>query len=139
MTKPSYAQKTPRRNAFEDIVGKRENADFSQNVYGCFKELSHHMSHNEFVNCKMLSSWTIPKLCHHLTLYQTMFCLDLSKLNALADGKNKSNIEICFGNGRKHCRKRRKCWLPAFSPFPTMFSKDYLLRVVKSQDCVVKS
>ena len=25
--------------------------------------------------------------------------------------------------GRKHCRKRRKCWLPAFSPFPTMFSK----------------
>ena len=22
----------------------------------------------------------------------------------------------------KHCRKRRKCWLPAFSPFPTMFS-----------------
>ena len=25
--------------------------------------------------------------------------------------------------GRKHCRKRRKCWLPAFSPFPAMFSK----------------
>ena len=23
--------------------------------------------------------------------------------------------------GRKHCRKRRKCWLTAFSPFPTMF------------------
>ena len=22
----------------------------------------------------------------------------------------------------KHCRKRRKCWWPAFSPFPTMFS-----------------
>ena len=22
----------------------------------------------------------------------------------------------------KHCGKRRKCWLPAFSPFPTMFS-----------------
>ena len=21
----------------------------------------------------------------------------------------------------KHCGKRRKCWLPAFSPFPTMF------------------
>ena len=26
---------------------------------------------------------------------------------------------------RKHCQKRRKCWLPAFSPFPTMFSKDF--------------
>ena len=22
----------------------------------------------------------------------------------------------------KHCGKRRKCWWPAFSPFPTMFS-----------------
>ena len=22
----------------------------------------------------------------------------------------------------KHCGKRRKCWQPAFSPFPTMFS-----------------
>ena len=22
----------------------------------------------------------------------------------------------------EHCGKRRKCWLPAFSPFPTMFS-----------------
>ena len=29
-------------------------------------------------------------------------------------------------------RKRRKCWLPAFSPFPTMFSKGHFLRVVKN-------
>ena len=26
-------------------------------------------------------------------------------------------IEICFGKGRKHCEKRRKCWLPAFFSF----------------------
>ena len=26
-----------------------------------------------------------------------------------------------------------------FFPFPTMFSKDFFLRVVKSQDCVIKS
>ena len=26
-----------------------------------------------------------------------------------------SKIEISFGKGRKHCGKRRKCWLPAFS------------------------
>ena len=32
-------------------------------------------------------------------------------------------IKISFGKGRKHCGKRRKCWLPAFSPFPTLFSK----------------
>ena len=34
--------------------------------------------------------------------------------------------------GRKHCGKRRKCWLPAFSPFPTMFSKGVIVRVVKA-------
>ena len=33
----------------------------------------------------------------------------------------------------------RKCCLPAFSPFPSMFSKAYFIRVVKSQYCVVKS
>ena len=26
--------------------------------------------------------------------------------------------KICLSLGRKHCGKRRKCWLPAFSPFP---------------------
>ena len=39
---------------------------------------------------------------------------------------------------RKHCRKRRKCCLPAFSPFPTMFSKGFFFRVVKSRDGVVE-
>ena len=29
--------------------------------------------------------------------------------------------------------------LPAFSPFPTMFSKGFFPRIVKSWDCVVKS
>ena len=32
-----------------------------------------------------------------------------------------SKMEILFGSGRKYCGKTRKCWLPAFSPFPTMF------------------
>ena len=27
--------------------------------------------------------------------------------------------------------KRQKCWLSAFSPFPTMFSKDFFASVVK--------
>ena len=35
--------------------------------------------------------------------------------------------------------KGKKCWLPAFSPFPTMFSRAFFFRVVKTQDCVVKS
>ena len=29
--------------------------------------------------------------------------------------------------------------MPAFSPFPKMFSKGLFVRVVKSQDCVVLS
>ena len=32
------------------------------------------------------------------------------------------NPELQQPNLSKHCRKRRKCWKPAFSPFPTMFS-----------------
>ena len=32
-------------------------------------------------------------------------------------------IETKFWNGRKNCGKRRKCWLQAFSPFLTKFSK----------------
>ena len=49
-----------------------------------------------------------------------------------------SKIEMCVAMGRKHFGKRRKCWLPAFSPFPYMFSKGSFLRVIKKWDCVVK-
>ena len=41
--------------------------------------------------------------------------------------------------GRKHCGKSRKGWLPAFSPFPTMFLKAFSFRVIESRDHVVKS
>ena len=51
--------------------------------------------------------------------------------------KCKWKVEIWFGKGRKHCGQRRKCWLPAQFPFPTLFSKGFLLKVVKSQDFVV--
>ena len=34
--------------------------------------------------------------------------------------------------------KGEKCWLPVFSPFPTMFSKGFFCGVVKSLDCMVK-
>ena len=60
--------------------------------------------------------------------------LDWSKLKAFADNKIKmtEKTKISFGKGRKHCG------LPAFSPFPTMFSKGFFYKVVKSRDCVVK-
>ena len=35
-------------------------------------------------------------------------------------------------------KKRRKCWLPTFSPFPTVFSKGFYFKVIKGRDCVVK-
>ena len=65
---------------------------------------------------------------------------DWFKLKAFADEKMNMTrkIENGFGKCRKHCGKRRKCWLPAFSPFSTMFQKSLFLRVVKSWDCVVK-
>ena len=65
--------------------------------------------------------------------------LDWPKFKELADYKINmtENIEICIGKGGKHDRKRRKCWLLAFSPFPTMFSKGFFSRVLKSRNCVV--
>ena len=34
--------------------------------------------------------------------------------------------------------KKSKQWLPAFSPFPTMFFKAVFVRVAQSRHCVVK-
>ena len=64
-------------------------------------------------------------------------------MKAFSNDKIKVTEKLKFVKGRveKHCGKWRKCWLPAFSPFPTMFSKGLLVfhRVVKSRDCVEKS
>ena len=66
--------------------------------------------------------------------------LDWFRFKAFAD--DKINVtekkEIWFGKGGKHCGKRRKCWLPAFSPLTAMFSKVFCFRVVKSRNCVVR-
>ena len=40
--------------------------------------------------------------------------------------------------GKKTLWKRRKCWLPAYSPFPTMLSKGFILNGIKSCHCLVK-
>ena len=45
--------------------------------------------------------------------------------------KCKLKAEILFGMGRKPSGKRRKCWLPAFSRFSTVFSKASVLRSLK--------
>ena len=58
--------------------------------------------------------------------------LNCSKLKAFADDKNKCNLktDILVRMGRKHCGKKRKCWLPAFSPFSAMFSKGFSFSIV---------
>ena len=43
-----------------------------------------------------------------------------------------------FQTGRKHCGKRRNCSLWAISPFPTLFSKDFYCRHVKTRACLGK-
>ena len=40
--------------------------------------------------------------------------------------------------GRKHCGKRRNCSLRAISSFPTVFSKDFFCRRVKTRACLGK-
>ena len=64
-------------------------------------------------------------------------CL-LLQIQSICRRKNKwdSKVEIWFEKNRKHFGERRKCCLPAFSPFPTLFSKGIFLRVVKSRDSV---
>ena len=67
--------------------------------------------------------------------------LDLCIFKAFADDILKiiKTMISFFDRVENNVGKRRKCWLPAFSPFPTVFSKAFPLRVVKSLDCVVKS
>ena len=58
--------------------------------------------------------------------------IDLSKFKAFADNKINAteNSNFFFRKGKKHCGKRRKFWLPAFSLFPTMFSRGIFYMVI---------
>ena len=66
--------------------------------------------------------------------------LDWPKFKAFADDKmNVTEMMISLSNRVENTvEKRRKCRLPSFSPFPTMFSKALFFRVVECRDCVVK-
>ena len=65
----------------------------------------------------------------------------MTKLKAFADDKldvAKMTISV-FDQVENTGGKEEKCWSPAFSPFPLVFSKAIFCRVFKSGDCVVKS
>ena len=48
------------------------------------------------------------------------------------------NFEFCTGKARSHSGKRKKMHATRIFSFLTMFSKSLVLRVVESQDCMVK-
>ena len=56
-----------------------------------------------------------------VTLYQMTIVLDLSKLKAFADNKIDVSEKLKFELGRE----------PAFSLFPTIFSKVFFLKVIE--------
>ena len=88
---------------------------------------------------KWLENWTRNRFeCLIFLLAFFKFSPHFASLRALNLNPEKPNIKIYVEKGRKHYGKRRKGWLSAFSTPPTMFSKALFLRVVKSQDCVVK-
>ena len=45
--------------------------------------------------------------------------------------------DLFWGKVENIVGKGRKCWVPAFYLFSTMFSKVFYFKVVKSRDCVV--
>ena len=67
--------------------------------------------------------------------------LDWTKVKVFADDKlnDATIINSVFDRIENIVGKGENAGLPAFSPFPTMFSKVFFLRVIKSRDCVLKS
>ena len=63
--------------------------------------------------------------------------LDRTRLKPFADDRlNVSKMTIFLFDGVENAGKRRK-WLPAFSPFPALFSIAFFLWDVNSLDCEV--
>ena len=77
-----------------------------------------------FISKNVLSS-----KINHLTLHQKIKILDYTKQIAFAEDML-NVVQWMISVGRKQCEKRRKCWLPACSPFPTLFSQAFLFQVV---------
>ena len=48
-------------------------------------------------------------------------------------------MEFVLDRNEKILKKRKAAWLPAFSPFPTMFSKVLFLSVIQTRDCEAKT
>ena len=117
---------------------------FSQNVLHPTQNIFQFWSHTS-IHCllQLLSIWSSLKFCRLVKaeLFTKRHIFRLVEIQTICRRQNKCYLttEFLSGIGTKHCGKRRKCCLPAFSPFPTMFSKGFIFKILKSQDCVVKN
>ena len=109
---------------FENIVGKGEITGIEQFLLfpQCFLSIWITFCHfRQIWNCHLqtLSVWKslIFVVWQWVNYLANNKILRLVKIQSICTWQNKCEwkIEICFGMDRKHCGKRRKCWLPAFS------------------------
>ena len=101
-------------------------------------------SHRVTVQVKDLNTYLVltDLQLHHLQIPKTVNSLpnnkilDWSKLKAFADDKMNLNekFKLVLGKVENLVGKGGKCWLHAFSPFPTLFSKAFSFRVAKNWD-----
>ena len=126
------------QTAFENIVGKEEIARNEQFLLfsQCF--LLNQIMVSQFVHIFDIISYFATELGEPKIGISGKELIndkisDLPKLKAFAeDTSNETqNLEICVLKGRKHCGKRRKCRLQAFSPFPYKASKTSFSRPLK--------
>ena len=111
---------------FENIVGKRENAGYQQHIPP-----------------PPLLTESIPSFQILIPSFNPLpddKILDMTNLKAFAeDNFSIPKMKISIFDRVENTGKRRKCWLSALSHFPTLFSKDFFLRDIKSQDCLINS
>ena len=97
---------------------------FSFNLFYFFQKEYQVFSHIYFVVCKCFNPLPNDKV------------LNETKFKAFADNKLNYKKIIFLSLIEQKTGKRRKCWLPAFSPFHALFSKAMFPRVAKRCDCV---
>ena len=115
-------------------TGYQNFYSFSYNVFYPYNEKLHYLCHNalNLDEAKINSSGKrLNQDRKHIVLgyWLTLQNFRLVQIESICRRQNRCNwkIEICFRKGGKCCGKRRKCWLPAFSPFPTMFLDGFFL------------
>ena len=94
---------------------------------------------NYWITAEKCAKLIVETLCLALTLFHpfpkpTIFRLFQRFLQTTISNLMKKAES--FPNGRKRCGKRRNCPLWAISSFPTVFSKDFYCRHIKTRACL---